>query len=108
MRFFQDGQFIILCANRPALPAPVQYPHITRLHKTKAILEMLTLQAISPTEPDDTIKDLPSALELELALLLHTYKSVFDSPKGLPPDRSQNHSIPLIKGVSPNKVCPYR
>ncbi|WVZ17020.1 hypothetical protein V8G54_010002 [Vigna mungo] len=47
-------------------------------------------------------------MEPELVLLLHHYKTVFDIPTGLPPDRQQNHSIPLVEGASPVKVRPYR
>nr|KYP41746.1 Retrovirus-related Pol polyprotein from transposon 297 family [Cajanus cajan] len=41
-------------------------------------------------------------------MLLYTYKTIFDVPASLPPNRSQNHSILLVKGASPVKVRPYR
>ncbi|GAU44890.1 hypothetical protein TSUD_400530 [Trifolium subterraneum] len=44
----------------------------------------------------------------ELAILLHTYKKVFQTPTGLPPTRSQDHDIPLQVGTMPVKVKPYR
>jgi len=43
-----------------------------------------------------------------LALLLHTYSSVFATPTSLSPPRFQDHSIPLIEGSQPVKVKPYR
>jgi len=47
-------------------------------------------------------------MEPELALLLHTYHDVFAVPTGLPPNRSNDYCIPLIKGVDPVKVRLYR
>ena len=56
--------------------------------------------------------NLPTASDPELALLLHTYRVVFDAPMGLPPERAQNHSIPLLQGSNPVKCrlyhYPYR
>jgi len=47
-------------------------------------------------------------VELEIALLLHTYQQVFDVPSALPPPRSHNHAIPLIHGANLVKVKSYR
>jgi len=47
-------------------------------------------------------------VELELALLLHTYNKVFSTPRGLPPNMSHVYSIPLLVGSNPVKVKPYR
>jgi len=47
-------------------------------------------------------------MEPELALLLHTFSSVFDTPTSLPPQRSHDHSISLLEGSQPVKVKPYR
>nr|KYP61846.1 Transposon Ty3-I Gag-Pol polyprotein [Cajanus cajan] len=43
----------------------------------------------------------------ELALLLQTYSSVFDTPTSLPPTRAHGHFIPLIQGSMPVKFKPY-
>jgi len=62
-------------------------------------------------EPDVVPKsmlDLPITMEPELALLLHTYNVVFDTPSSLPPQRSHEHSIPLLSGSQPVKVKPYK
>lgn len=40
--------------------------------------------------------------------LLHEYSSLFEEPKGLPPSRGCDHSIPLIAGATPVNVRPYR
>ena len=62
-------------------------------------------------EPDVVPKsmlDLPITMEPELALLLHTYNVVFDTTSSLPPQRSHEHSIPLLSGSQPVKVKPYK
>ncbi|KAK8983583.1 hypothetical protein V6N11_073987 [Hibiscus sabdariffa] len=40
--------------------------------------------------------------------LLEQYKSVIDEPKGLPPQRTQDHAISLIPGAQPVNLRPYR
>ncbi|MCI32827.1 hypothetical protein A2U01_0054041, partial [Trifolium medium] len=56
----------------------------------------------------DVLNELPSNIDPELALLLHTYRDVFMVPSGLPPPREQDHAIPLQQGSDPVKVKPYR
>lgn len=40
--------------------------------------------------------------------LLYTYAYLFEEPKTLPPSRFCDHSIPLIQGVRPVNIRPYR
>jgi hypothetical protein len=40
--------------------------------------------------------------------ILREFAEVFQEPKGLPPSRSHDHSIPLIPGAQPVSVRPYR
>jgi hypothetical protein len=40
--------------------------------------------------------------------LLLEYRDVFAEPKDLPPRRSHDHAIPLVEGVGPVSVRPYR
>ena len=54
------------------------------------------------------MKDLPQHIAPKIALLLHTYSSMFQTPTSLPPPRSQNHAIPLLEGTQPVKVKSYR
>jgi hypothetical protein len=56
---------------------------------------------------EDIFKDLPTNLEPEIAILLHTYKDLFQTPTALPPNRARNHTIPLVDGAPPVKVKPY-
>jgi len=75
---------------------------------THAISELYTLQFQQPNCVVDHWLKLPENMEPELALLLHTYHDVFTVSMGLPPSRSNDHCIPLIKGAEPVKVRPYR
>ncbi|XP_072058202.1 uncharacterized protein [Arachis hypogaea] len=52
--------------------------------------------------------ELSEVLNPKLTVLLHTYGTVFAQPKGLPPQRAYDHSIPLTKGAEPVKVRSYR
>ncbi|WVZ01635.1 hypothetical protein V8G54_027704 [Vigna mungo] len=56
----------------------------------------------------ETLLDTQADMQPDLALLLHTYASVFDTPHHLPPQRSHDHAIPLLAGSNPVKVKPYR
>lgn len=47
-------------------------------------------------------------LNHELRTLLLKYSMVFNPPTDLPPKRTQDHAIPLVKGSNPVKVKPYR
>ncbi|KAJ8639883.1 hypothetical protein MRB53_016577 [Persea americana] len=40
--------------------------------------------------------------------LVNDYADLFSEPRGLPPQRQQDHAIPLIEGTSPINVRPYR
>ncbi|KZV19296.1 peroxidase 64 [Dorcoceras hygrometricum] len=44
----------------------------------------------------------------ELAELLRRYEDLFDTPRGLPPPRKQDHAITLKEGYGPVQVRPYR
>jgi len=56
----------------------------------------------------EEFQQLLSDIPTELALLLCSCSIVFTKPRGLPPNRQQNHAIPLIPGSAPIKVKPYR
>ncbi|KAL2506438.1 Uncharacterized protein Adt_22059 [Abeliophyllum distichum] len=44
----------------------------------------------------------------ELKPILIEYDDVFQEPKGLPPERSHDHHIPLKEGAQPFQIRPYR
>ncbi|PNX66605.1 hypothetical protein L195_g055181 [Trifolium pratense] len=108
LKFFLKGKFVTLTGQAVTRPLPAQFHHFKRLTKTDAIAECFTIQCLKPHEEEDIFKDLPTNIEPELAILLHTYKEIFKAPTALPPHRSHNHAIPLMEGTSPVKVKPYR
>ena len=108
LRFLQKGKLITLQGEHGSIPAAAQFHHIRRLHNTNAIAEAYTMH-FKPLElTSEPVLDLPQDMEPELALLLHTYQEVFQQPTGLPPPREHDHCIPLIEGLGPVKVRPYR
>nr|KYP46439.1 Transposon Ty3-I Gag-Pol polyprotein [Cajanus cajan] len=108
LKFYLGNQFITLYGQKPSLPQPAQFNHMRRMQHTHAIAELFTLQFSHIDAPNDQLLYFPADMEPELAMLLYTYRTVFDVPSGLPPSRSQNHSIPLVEGAGPIKVRPYR
>lgn len=77
---------------------------------------MVTLQGLAPDEYALTVPsiylELPtteaSKLPDEIKQVLDKYAKVFAPPKGLPPRRQFDHTIPLIPGASPVAKRPYR
>ena len=108
LKFYKDNQFVPLDSEQPQLPSPAQFHHLRRMHNTHAIAEVFTLQYKQEDVPQDKWLDLPENMEPELVMLLHNYRSIFNVPTELPPSRTHNHAIPLIKDAKPVKVRPYR
>ncbi|KAJ0970571.1 hypothetical protein J5N97_018530 [Dioscorea zingiberensis] len=63
-------------------------------------IESASTPAVHPEAPTSFIND--------FHCLLLQYPAIFDTPKGLPPARQQDHHIPLIPSSSPVNVRPYR
>ena len=81
-----NDHFVTLQREKPSTPSHASYHHIKRLSKSNAIQEIFTLQLHQLDTITDNWLDLPENMDLELALLLHTYKMVFDKLSGLPLD----------------------
>ncbi|KAJ1411038.1 Aspartic peptidase domain superfamily [Sesbania bispinosa] len=96
-KFMLNGKFITLQGDRPALPQNAQFHHIRRFHHTDAIAECFTVQLQTPDSVEDEFSEFPKDLDPELAMLVHTYRKVFNKPTGLPPQRLHDHAIPLIE-----------
>jgi hypothetical protein len=107
LKFFLNGKFVTLEGEKVSKPSMAQFHHFKRLHSTNAIAECFTIQWLKNHSAEDIFKDLPTDVDPEIAILLHTYKNLFQSPATLPPDRAHNHHIPLMEGSNPVKVKPY-
>ena len=107
LKFMLNDKFVTLRREQTKLPAQAQFNHLRRMFHTKAIAEMYCLQFQTQSTAEDKFLDLPVNTEPEIALLLHTYREIFDEPKGLPPPRSHTHAIPLLQGSNLVKVRPY-
>ncbi|CAJ2641138.1 unnamed protein product [Trifolium pratense] len=108
LKFFLKDKFVTLSGEAMPRPIPAQFHHFKRLVNTDSIAECFTVQWLKSSESDDVFKDLPTNIEPEIAMLLYTYKSLFQPPTALPPSRAHNHTIPLMEGTNPVKVKPYR
>ncbi|WVZ26157.1 hypothetical protein V8G54_004701 [Vigna mungo] len=108
LKFYLDNKLITLHGELPTLPKPAELHHLHRLCKTDAIAELFTLQLTQTLPLKDDGLVIPENIEPEIALLLHTYRTIFATPKGLPPNRSQNHCIPFLPDVNAVRVRPYK
>ncbi len=65
--------------------------------------ECCVLQQCNNTQDE---QEMP--LNPELSMLLDQYPDIFEEPKGLPPQRKEDHRIPLQPGTMPVNLRPYR
>jgi hypothetical protein len=79
-------------------------------HEQKGLLLQLIGQPSRPplghTQPALTMQQ--PLIPATVTAILEAYEDVFQEPKGLPPHRAQDHSIPLQEGAKPVSVRPYR
>lgn len=52
--------------------------------------------------------DLTEVIPPPIQAMLREHSAIFKEPKGLPPQRSFDHSIPLLPGARPVNIRPYR
>lgn len=50
----------------------------------------------------------PVPVSAEVQSVLTEFSHLFQEPTGLPPERFQDHVIPLVPGAQPFKIRPYR
>lgn len=81
-------------------PSLAQFHHIKLLHNTHSIVELFTLQIHNVADPTEAAPQRPDNV-------LTDSMDVFGTPTGLPPNRFQDHAIPLLEGSNPIKVKPY-
>ena len=77
---------------------------LTELLQRSGVARMVQLYAAEQGEP--IITEVPVPAEVEA--LISEFGHLFEEPKGLPPQRSFDHTIPLLPGAKPVNVRPYR
>nr|GEW00543.1 hypothetical protein [Tanacetum cinerariifolium] len=108
VKFYLDVKFITLTGNMSLPPSQAHFHHFKCLSATDAIPEAYTIHCFSmDTTQDDTLQ-LPDTIPHDLASVLHGFDSVIAVPTGLPPSRTQDHSIILHEGVNAGRLRPYR
>ncbi|GJY36047.1 ty3-gypsy retrotransposon protein, partial [Tanacetum coccineum] len=108
IKFYLDDKFITLTGDTSLSPAQAQFHHFKRLSATNAIAEAYTLHCFSMETSSDDPLQVPDSVPHDLGNILHVFAFVFSVPTGLPPSRTQDHSIVLQEGVNAVKVRPYR
>lgn len=103
MRFTHERKRIILVGVKDCTD------HCSRLqtHKLRGLLKrggVSQLVQLSPISPNSNPESMPEPVKT----LLQTHANLFTEPKGLPPPREFDHNIPLLPGVKPINVKPYR
>ncbi|CAI8603671.1 unnamed protein product [Vicia faba] len=99
LKFYLDGKFVTLKGEIGNKPVVAQLNLFKILHQMDAISELFTIQKIDPVVIEDNLNGIPVNLEPEMSKLLHTYREIFQVPKGLPPKRELSHEILLKDGA---------
>jgi len=84
-------------------------PEIISSHRMKKLLNKGHSRVISHFQTMQVLNNIALDIHLDFQRVLDKHQQVFETPKGLSPSRGEHdHSIPLILGSQPPKVCPYR
>ena len=67
-----------------------------------------TLVQICSIAVADQLAELTASLHPSVTAVLSEFAAVFAPVDGLPPERSCDHSIPLVAGAKPVIIRPYR
>lgn len=108
VKFYSGGHFITLQGETDCKPDLTYLHHFKRLHHIYSISEMFTVHKVDPVENNDEWVGMPENVDPEMDTLYHTYRVIFQIPKGLPPNRELDNEIVLKADSQPVKVKPYR
>jgi len=108
LKFMMKGKFVTLQGEQHTEAQQAEFHQFKRLVHTHSIAEVFMMHWHMSDSIDEEFQQLLTDISTKLALLLRSYSTVFTKPRGLPPNRQQNHAIPLISGSDPIKVKPYR
>ena len=89
---------------------------LTGLLHRKAVMHMLEIQRVpssaqssSSSTSDQTVHSIQTlVVPPQVSALVQLYDSVFQEPADLPPQRPEDHPIPLVPGAQPVNIRPYR
>jgi hypothetical protein len=102
MEFVYKGKKVQLQGVTPKLKActPMSSVQLKGLLRKEAVEQVIELRITMETETN-TVPD-------QIVELVNKYQELFAAPKGLPPKRLFDHDIPLLPGVNPFRLRPYR
>jgi hypothetical protein len=123
MKFPFQGKRVLIQSIRDHLRffKPVNGGKLKGLTRTKAVSHLVHLRRIPEHRSCSPIHSLASAdpdtvlpaadlnsIPLQIQSLTHQYGHLFKEPTGLPPQREDDHHIPLLAGSQPVNIRPYR
>ena len=76
--------------------------------KLKGLIRKRGVAQIVQLAPHDETQTKSAEVPPELQQVLDQHATLFQDPKGLPPQRKYDHSIPLQQGTQPVNLKPYR
>jgi len=115
IRLWHKGDFVTIYGDEFKGPKEAQFHHIKRMMYIDSLAETFTIKLRHKNTKEES--NLPlcinqflysQQMEPELAILLHTYATIFEVPLRLPQKRIHDHCIPLVVGAQPVKARPYR
>jgi hypothetical protein len=123
IRFTWASKRILLTGvtDEPQKCSQISRHKLKGLMKKKVVTHLLVLKATCPLDKpssetlpvqslsaDAVHQQAPQKVKPNLDDLLVQYQHLFLEPTELPPERSYDHSIPLVPGAHPVNVRPYR
>jgi len=114
MSFDWQEQRVTLKGDEPVRLQSVQYGQMSGLldsNRGIAGISLCSLLLVQETEGAKALlmgKNLNEEEKEALQNLLHLYQDVFTPLTGLPPNRPEDHTIPLKEGAQPVNLRPYR
>lgn len=103
LRFTYQGRRITLTGVKDCTSQcnPLKGKTLKGLLRKGGVAHMVHLAKVDPTCSSDAIPE-------DIHQLIQQHSHLFQEPTSLPPRRSFDHAIPLIQGVKPVNVKPYR
>lgn len=97
-----EGKLITLqgITTQTTICPPISTDQCLGMARNGSLMYLIQLNSMFQTES----AEIPDSVRK----ILDQFKSVFEEPKGLPPKRICDHSIPLILGAKPVNLRPYR